>query len=75
MLRAARMKAFSYVKIATRTMFVQELKAFQKIQDKDATKIPCKAQNVHSAIVELLCYSSKLVTMLFSGEGLKWLNI
>lgn len=39
MLRAARMKAFSYVKIATRRMFVQELKAFQKIQDKDATKM------------------------------------
>lgn len=33
------MKAFSYVKIATRRMFIQELNAFQKIQDKDATKL------------------------------------
>jgi len=39
MLPAAQMKAFSYVKIATRRMFVRGLKAFQKIQDKDATKM------------------------------------
>lgn len=38
-LPAAQVKAFSWPKIATRGVFTQELKAFQKTQDKDSTKI------------------------------------
>lgn len=43
---ATHREAFSCVKIATRRMLVQGLKAFQKVQDKDSTKIMSgKSQN------------------------------